>query len=107
MAENSAAPLALAVEEQPTAAAELKITERPAQLKITGQWWGTAEGNVPPSEAHHLITTFGLVMSAFTGAASSVVTLRIDPHLVALAVFELIFAAVVAGLIAFCARHRP
>jgi hypothetical protein len=106
MAEDSAVPLALALEEQPTQAAQLKITEQPARLKITAPRWGTAEGIVPPSEAHHLITTFGLVVSALTGAASAVLTLSIDPHLIALAGLELVLAAAVAVLIAVCGRRR-
>ena len=83
-------------------------TEQPspsAQLKIDARMLGTAEGIVPPSEAHHLVTTFGMVGSCITGTAGAVLTLRIDHRLVGIALAELVLALAIAVLIAACGRH--
>ena len=82
MAERSATPLAPALIEQPTQAARLRISVEP-WVKITTPWCGSPEGTVPPSEVHHLA-----------------------PHLVALAIIELVLAAAVAALIAACGHRR-
>lgn len=105
MAENKAAPPAQALIEQPTSAARLRISAEPAWVKVTTPWCET-EDLVPVSQERHLITTFGLMGSAVTGAAAAVLTLRIDPRLGGLAVIELIFAAVVAVLITACGYRR-
>jgi len=106
MAEDRAAPLAAELVEQPTRAAQLTITEQPARVKITARRWGSAEGIVPPTEAHHLITTIGLIGSVITGTAGAVLTLRIDPHLTVLAAAELAVATMIATLVALCGRRR-
>jgi hypothetical protein len=90
--------------EQPTRAAELRITEQSAQVKITARLWGTAEGTVPPGDAAHLITTFGLLGSAVTGMAGAVLTLRIDPRLTGVALAELALVFAVAAMIVACGR---
>jgi hypothetical protein len=84
------------------------LTEQPspsAQLKLEARMLGTAEGIVPPGEAHHLVTTFGMVGSCVTGVAGAVLTLRIDRGLVGIALAELVLALAIAMLIAACGRH--
>lgn len=105
MAGDLAAPPTAELTEQPTRAAQLKITEQPARVKITAKRWGSAEGIVPSAEAHHLITTFGLMGSVITGTTSAVLTLRIDSRLTALAILELALTAMVAVLIVVCSRR--
>lgn len=78
----------------PTTAAHLKIDLESVQLK--------AEGKVPPADARHLITTFGIVGSVATSTAGAVIS-QDSPH-VALAVLILGFVATV--LIAVCGRDR-
>jgi len=62
--------------EQPTQAAELKVAVGPA----------TAGGSVPPGEAHHYITTFGILVSVIAGIAGAVLTLRIGSGVLTLRV---------------------
>lgn len=80
--------------EAPTGFAELEIQVGPAQS------WGTAKGKVPPDQAHHLITTFGVLGSAIAGIAGAVLTLRIASGLTAPAFAELALAVTSAVLIA-------
>lgn len=80
--------------EAPTGFAELEIQVGPAQS------WGTAKGKVPPDQAHHLITTFGVLGSAIAGIAGAVLTLRIASGLIAPAFAELTLAVASAVLIA-------
>jgi hypothetical protein len=77
--------------EPPTGYAELEIKLGPTQS------WGTASGKVPPEQAHHLITTFGIVASVIAGITGTVLTLRIAAGLngPAYAVIGLAFAAIV------------
>lgn len=90
--------------EQPTQAAELKLTIGPA----------TAGGTVPPGDAHHFITTFGIAGSVAAGIAGVVLTLRIasgvvalhvDSGLTILALAELGLGLLGAALIAVCSRR--
>jgi hypothetical protein len=87
---------ALPAEPLPTPLARLTIKVGPEQH------WGTAEGTVPPDQAHHLITTFGILASACTGIGGGVLTLSIVPSLTALALAELILSLVAMVLTAAC-----
>lgn len=80
--------------EAPTAAAALEIQVGPAQPR------GAAEGKVPPDQAHHLITTSGVLGSVIAGITGAVLTLRISPGLAAPALAELALAVTSAALIA-------
>jgi hypothetical protein len=80
--------------EAPTVFAELEIQVGPAQQ------WGTAKGKVPPEQAHHLITTFGVLGSVVAGIAGAVLTLSIGSGLTAPALAELALALTAAVLIA-------
>jgi hypothetical protein len=88
-----------------TSAAKLTIKVGPSQL---------AEGTVPPEQARHLITTFGIMGCVFSGVGGAVLTLHIAASLTtlafALAFAELILALVASALIALCSRataRRP
>ena len=104
--------LALPAEPLPTSHARLTIKvgpDEPAKLAFgvgPDQRWGTAEGTVPPDQAHHLITTFGILGSACTGIAGAVLTLRIAPSLTAPALAELALALLAAVLTAACSLTR-
>lgn len=78
-----------------TPAAKLIIKVGPSQL---------AEGTVPPEQARHLITTFGILGCVFSGVGGAVVTLRISASLTTLAFAELVLALVAAVLIAIGSR---
>ena len=80
--------------EPPSSYAELVVQLGPAQP------WGTAKGKVPPEQAHHLITTFGIVSSVVAGITGTVLTLRIAPGLTGPAYAELALALAAAVLIA-------
>jgi hypothetical protein len=69
---------------------------------------GTAEGNVPPDQAHHLITTFGILGCAITGSAAAVATLRLAPAgaAPAAAFAVLAFNLAAAILIGLCGHTR-
>jgi hypothetical protein len=69
--------------EAPSQYAELVVQLGPAQP------WGTAKGKVPPEQAHHLITTFGIVAAVIAGIAGTVLTLRISAQLAGPAYAEL------------------
>jgi len=90
--------------ERPTWAAELGIITEQVQAGVTTQRWGTEEGMVPDSQVDHLITTFGIAGSIFTGTAGAVVTLRLAPGLTVIALAELILALAGAALIAVCSH---
>ena len=92
--------------ERPTRAAQLKIKAEPARVKVNARRWVTAEGTVPPGDARHLITTFGIVGSVVTGTAGAVLTLRIAPGLTWIALVELVLALSGAMLIAACGRAQ-
>jgi hypothetical protein len=79
---------------------------RASRLKITVTPLGSAEGTVPPSETRYLITTFGILGSVVTGTAGAVLTMRIAPGLIVLALAELGLALVAAAFIATCSRGR-
>jgi hypothetical protein len=89
-----------ALPEPPSPSARLTISVGPAQLGL-----GTAEGTVPPDQAHHLITTFGIVASASTGIVGAILTLRIAPTLTAIAYAELALALIAVVIIAICGRN--
>ena len=95
MEKNKSPTTAAMLAELPTAAAKLTIQVGPAQL---------AEGTVPPDQARHLITTFGVLACIFSGIGGVILTLHIDPTLIALAFAELALAFVGAVLIAACGR---
>jgi hypothetical protein len=97
MEKNKSPTTAALLAELPTAAAKLTIKVGPAQL---------AEGTVPPDQARHLITTFGILGCTFSGIGGAVLTLHVAPTLTALAFAELALAFVAAALIAVCA-HVP
>jgi hypothetical protein len=90
----------------PTQSAELTISSKPmAGVEFSvgpGQPWGTAKGTVPPDQAQHLITTFGILGSASAGIGGAILTLHITPHLTGVALGELVVAFVAAVLIAVC-----
>jgi hypothetical protein len=77
--------------------AELMISVGPAP-----QQWGTAGGLVPADQAHHLITTFGILGCVTTGTGGAVFTLQADGTTLAYA--ELALALIAAVLIAVCGR---
>ena len=90
--------------EQPTRAAELKLTIGTA----------TAGGTVPAGDAHHFITKFGIAGSVAAGIAGVVLTLRIasgvlvlrvGSGLIILALAELGLGLLGAALIAVCSRR--
>lgn len=99
-------PHELGLAEQPTRAAQLKIKAEPARVKFTARRWLTAEGTVPPSEAQHLISMFGILGCVITGTAAAVLTLRIAPGLTALAFAELMLALGGMLLITICGLIR-
>jgi hypothetical protein len=90
---NKSPTTAPVLAELPTAAAKLTIKVGPAQL---------AEGTVPPDQARHLITTFGILGSVFSGIGGAVLTLHVAPTLIALAFAELALAFAAVALIAAC-----
>jgi hypothetical protein len=67
--------------------------------------WGTFRGRVPADQAHHLITTFGILGSAAAGIGGAVFTPQ-DSSGPALAYAELALALIAAVLIALCARKE-
>lgn len=99
---NSPPPPAPFPGERPTSSARLSISMGPTQVG------GTAEGNVPPDQAHHLITTFGILGCAITGSAAAVATLRLAPAgaAPAAAFAVLAFNLAAAILIGLCG-HTP
>jgi len=91
-----AAGMDLHAEPPPTPSAEMTIMVGPAQS------WRAA---VPGDQAHHLITTFGILGSACGGISGAVLTLR-NPNLTVLALAELGLALVAALLITACSIAR-
>jgi hypothetical protein len=85
--------------EAPTALAELKIQVSPDPPQVIA---GAIKG--PSGQAHHLITTCGVLGSVVAGIAGAVLTLRASPRLLAPAFAELALAATSATLIA---RRAP
>jgi hypothetical protein len=86
-------------ESAPTPSAKMTISLRP------DQFGGSAEvGNVPADQAHHLITTFGVVVIGFGGIGGAVLTFYISSRSMALALAELALALAIAVLIAVCSR---
>jgi hypothetical protein len=81
--------------ERPTGSATLTITLGPAQLGRA------AEGD----QAHYLIATFGIVVSALIGVSGAVLTLHTAANLTTLALAELGLACAAAVLIAVCSRR--
>ncbi|HEY2579084.1 MAG TPA: hypothetical protein VGI74_22480 [Streptosporangiaceae bacterium] len=81
----------------PTGFAELEISLGPTPR---------ARGRVPPDQAHHFITTFGLLGSAASGIGGAVLTLHIAASLSGLALAELGLALLVALLIAVCGHTQ-
>jgi hypothetical protein len=90
--------------EQPTQAAELKLTVGPA----------TAGGHVPQSEAHHFVTVSGIAVCVAAAIAGVVLTLqiagpvfalRVGSGLTVLALAELGLGLLGSVLIAACGRR--
>lgn len=106
MAPENPAPRTQSPAERPTRAAQLKIRTEPARVKFNVWRWLTAEGSVPPADARHLITTFGIMGAAISGPAGVVLTLHISPKLTTIAIIELALAMAAALLIAACSRSR-
>jgi len=104
MTQDNPLPFGPGRAERPTRAAELRITTERVQAGITTKRWGTEEGMVPDSQVDHLITTFGIAGSIFTGTAGAVVTLRLAPGLTVIALAELILALAGAALITVCSH---
>jgi hypothetical protein len=92
--------------EQPTPAAQLKIKAEPARVKVTARRWGTAEGTVPPAEAHHLINMIGILGSVITGTAGVVLIMRIGPTFTPLALAELGLTLAAMLLVTIGGRDR-
>jgi hypothetical protein len=80
--------------------AELVFTFGPAQH------WGTAKGLVPADQAHHLVTTFGILGCLVTGIGGAVLTVRAASGWTDLAYAELALAFAAAVLTAVCSRAR-
>jgi hypothetical protein len=95
MAKNKSPTADMVIPEPPTAAAKLTIKLGPAQL---------AEGTVPPDQARHLITTFGILVCIVSGIGGAVLTLRAAPVYISLAFAELVIALAGATLVAVCGR---
>jgi hypothetical protein len=95
MAKNKSPTSIPASGETPSPSAKLTIKVGPAQI---------AKGSVPPDQARHLITAFGILGSIFTGISGAVLTLRIAPDLINVAYVELIITLTAAVLIAVCGR---
>jgi hypothetical protein len=124
-------PPAVSPQEKPTPAAELKITREKdhlpttaadvvasgdapgeeilpppgpdAELKLSVTKWGSFTSRVPADQAHHLITTLGILVSAIAGIAGAVQTFHAtrDP----LPVYaELALALIAAVLVAVCGQ---
>lgn len=93
MAKNKSPTADMVFPEPPTEAAKLSIQLGPAQL---------AEGTVPPDQAGHLITTFGILVCIVSGIGGAVLTLRAAPVFIALAFAELAVAIAGATLVALC-----
>jgi hypothetical protein len=80
--------------------AELVFTFGPAQR------WGSAKGLVPADQAHHLVTTFGILGCLVTGIGGAVLTVRTASGWTDLAYAELTLALVAVVLTAVCSRTR-
>lgn len=106
MAPDGPASYVPAPPERPTRAAQLKIRTEPARVKVNARRWLIAEGTVPPANARHLISTFGILGSAVTSTTAAVLTLRIAPGLAPIALAELVLGLAAAVLIAACGRAQ-
>lgn len=69
--------------------------------------WGSAKATVPADQAHHLITTSGILGSVAAGIGGAAFTLQAVSGAVTLAYAELMLAFVAAVLIAVCSRMEP
>jgi hypothetical protein len=101
-AENPAAPAKRAAPTpagEPTSSAKLEI--RTAQLT------GSASAKVPPDEARHMVTTFGIMGCLFIGIGGTVLTLQVSAALTGPALAELLVALVTVVAIAVSSRIRP
>jgi len=81
---------------EPSPHAELMVSFGPAPQ------WGTARTLVPADQAHHLVTTSGILGSLVTGIGGVVLTVRSATP--ALAYAELVLALAAAVLIAASSR---
>jgi len=77
--------------------AELQISMEPAPRQ-----GGSIRGLVLADQAHHLITTFGILGSVATGTGAAVLTLQSVADAVGLAYAELALALIAAVAIAVC-----
>jgi hypothetical protein len=85
------------VQPLPSPRAEIKIKVGP------DRGWVGAQGSVPPDQAGHLITTFGILGAAGMGATAAVFTVHTSAGV---AFAELAVALVAMVLIAACSRAR-
>jgi hypothetical protein len=76
-----------------------------AQLKITAERDKgiTAVGIVPPADARHLISTFGITASVVTSVVGAAAALPADPYI---ALAELVLGLIASALIAVCSRGQ-
>jgi hypothetical protein len=65
---------------------------------------GALKGRVPADQAHHLITTSGILASGIAGITGAVLTLHAPGESAAAAYAELALALIAAVLIAVCGR---
>jgi hypothetical protein len=65
---------------------------------------GALKGLVPADQAHHLITTLGILGSAVAGTAGAVLTLHVSRDGAAPVYAELALALIAAVLIAVCGQ---
>jgi hypothetical protein len=84
---------------EPTSFAKLEIS--------TAQVTGSASAKVPPNDARHMMTTFGIMGSLFIGVGGTVLTLRVSATLIGPALAELLVTLVTVVVIAVSGRIRP
>jgi hypothetical protein len=74
-----------------------------AELKLSVTPWGSFISRVPADQAHHLITTFGIMVSAVAGTVGAVLVFHATRD--ALPVYAMLGLALVAAvLVAVCGR---
>jgi hypothetical protein len=74
-----------------------------ARLELSVTKWGSFISRVPADQAHHLITTFGIVVSGIAGITGAVQTFHAT-HDALPAYAELALALIAAVLVAVCGQ---
>lgn len=87
---------------EPGPRAEIQINVGPVP-----KGWGTVKVNVPADQAHHLVTTVGILGSVAAGVVGVTLTLQEVSGAIILAYAELVLAFIAAVLIALCSRTDP